>query len=294
MFKIIKFSDKLEELISQNAQLEKLTTGYVWSEGPIWDESTKSLYYTDFSQNEIYRWTEKDGVKVHRKNSASACGLAFDKENRILCAESITRSVTRIEKDGSITTVASHYNGKRLNSPNDIIVKSDGTIYFTDPHSKDTGNIKELDVNGVYKLSKAGNLTLLAQLNRPNGLAFSPDEKKLYVDDTNLQLIQVYDIKYDGTLENSRLFAKIDTSFGHGAADGLKLDCLGNVYVTGPGGISIFSPEGELLGLLKTPEIAANLCFGSDDMQTLYITAQSSVYRIHTEVKGLKNSSQAG
>lgn len=292
MFKVVKFSDELEALISMDAQIEKLAAGYVWSEGPIWDERTKSLYYTDFSQNEVYRWNEKEGVRVHRRNSASACGLAFDMENRILCAESGTRSVTRIEKDGSITTLAAHYHGKKLNSPNDVIVKSDGTIYFTDPHSIDTGNVKELDVNGIYKLSKGGELTLLAQLDRPNGLALSSDEKMLYVDDINLQLVQVYDVKADGTLTNSRLFAKLDPAFGPGAADGMKLDCLGNLYVTGPGGISVLSPLGKLLGLIKTPEIASNLCWGSDDMRTLYITAQSSVYRLRTKIKGHKDSSR--
>jgi len=288
MLEVISFSNKMKEIIPEGFQFNKLATGFGWSEGPIWEAKTKSVYFTDFTKEEVYKWNSKEGLTIHRGESGCACGLAFDGEGRILSAESKTRSLSRQEKDKSLTTLALSYEGKRLNSPNDLIVKSDGSIYFTDPHSVDTGNIKELSSNGVYKIDpKTGKLMLLGVFNRPNGLAFSMDEKLLYIDDTNLQTVYVYKVKEDGTIHAGKVFAKLDVKAGQGAADGMKVDSKGNIYITGPGGISIYSPKGERLGLLKTPETAANLCFGGEDLKTLYITATTSLYSLTVGISGI-------
>jgi gluconolactonase len=285
---IIKFSDKLDHIIHSDISLEKLTTGFVFVEGPVWLENSNSVLFTDFSPHQIFKWNGKEGVSIYREDSGRSVGMAIDLEGNILCCETSKRRVSRMEKDGSVTTVASHYEEKRLNSPNDVIVKSDGTLYFTDPYSVAMGDTRDLLINGVFKVSPVnGEVTLLEEFNRPNGLAFSPDEKLLYISDTNLQNVQVFDVTEDGNIANGRLFVQLDTSAGKGNADGMKVDSQGNIYVTGPGGIWVIAPDGEKLGILKFPEVAANLCWGGRDARTLYVTATSSLYRVQLRIPGV-------
>jgi gluconolactonase len=180
-------------------------------------------------------------------------------------------------------------NGMRINSPNDLVVKSDGMIYFTDPFSTAMGHPREMPYNGVYRLNPETNdlLPIIQDFDRPNGLAFSPDENLLYVNDTNKQFIKAYRVSSDGTVDNGRLFGTLDTSFGPGAADGMKLDTEGNVYVTGPGGLWIFSPDGARLGIVRTPELVGNFCFGDADWKSIYLAASTSMYRFRVSISGL-------
>lgn len=292
MFQIIEKSDRINQLLRGQETPRRIARGYYWSEGPIWNDREKALYFTDFRPNLIYRWTEELGAAIYRRNTNSACGLAFSPDHCILCAESVSRSVTKIKTDGQAAVLADHWKGMRLNSPNDLVVKSDGSIYFTDPYSPDLGLEKELRENGVYRLDRDGRLQLLASMNRPNGLAFSPDESCLYVDDTNLQQVWRYPVRGDGALGSGELFFQMDDTAGPGGADGMKLDENGNLFVTGPGGIWIISPEAEALGIVRFPEIAANLCFGGKDRSILFVTAQSSVYCLRVNTAGLRDSSQ--
>jgi len=274
-------------LVADNADEKLLATGFVWSEGPVWEAESESVIFTDFTPEKLFRWNERDGLKLYADESGRAVGIALDRQGRIVSCQSRLRRIARIERDGATTALASHYMGKRLNSPNDVIVKSDGSIYFTDPYSTALGDTKELDQNGVYRVGADGSgLALLAAMNRPNGLAFSPDERLLYVDDTNLQRIDVFEVRPDGTLGPGRVLTELDTSAGSGGADGMKLDERGNLYVTGPGGVWVVAPSGTVLGLMRFPEIAANLCWGGPDMKTLFVTATTSLYSLEMKVAG--------
>ncbi|SFK95608.1 gluconolactonase [Paenibacillus sp. 1_12] len=285
---LVVFSDKIFEIIDKDYVVEQLVSGLVFTEGPIWDKTTQSVLFTDFTPNRIYKWNRAEGCSVYREESGRAVGLTMDRAGRVVSCETSKRRVSRIEENGEATTLASHYEGKRLNSPNDVIVKSDGMVYFTDPYSTAMGDTKELSGNGIYKVSpETGEITLLGMFNRPNGLAFSPDEKLFYMDDTNLQHVEVFDVTEDGLITNGRVFATLDTDEGRGAADGMKVDSLGNVYVTGPGGVWVIAPDGEKLGIFKFPEVAANLCWGGDDWKTLYVTATSSLYSLQLNIPGI-------
>lgn len=287
MLTIKSFSDKTARLIDAKPSFEKLATGCKWSEGPVYVPEIETVYYTDFPDHIIYKWNEREGAGIFREDSGRAIGLAIDRQGRMLCAESATRGITRMERDGRFSVIASVYDGKLLNSPNDVVVKSDGSVYFTDPFGGG-GNQFELSHAGVYRLDpETGETVLLCRSERPNGLAFSTDEKTFYIDDTNLQNVQAFDVKPDGTLDNARVFAQLDTAAGNGGADGMKVDIDGNLYITGPGGIWVYSPEGEKLALMRTPEIAANLCFGGKDGRTMYITAQSSLYALGMNIPGV-------
>lgn len=292
MFDILQYEKELEEVVCNGQIPVKIASGFFWSEGPIWDMEEAVLYFTDFRPDLIYQWNQDRGLEVYRRDSNSACGLAFTQNGEILCAESISRSITKINKDKKIDIIADKWNGRCFNSPNDVIVKSDGAVYFTDPYSPDIGNQKEIKENGVYRVDKNGEVHLLTDMNRPNGLAFSPDEKLLYVDDTNEQLVRVFQVKEDGGIKEKGILIRLDTGWGEGAADGMKVDIEGRLYITGPGGISVVNPDGKLLGRIQLPEIAANLCFGGKNMDTLFITAQTSVYALKTNTIGLPDSSR--
>jgi gluconolactonase len=292
---IVRYSTALDALIAPGTEPRRLATGYVWSEGPVWEAATESVIFTDFTPNRIYKWSEPAGVTLLTDTSARAVGLALDHQGRIVSCESRNRRIARYERDGSVTALASHYQGKRLHSPNDVIVKSDGAIYFTDPYSTAMGDTRELEHNGVYRIAPAGGeLTLVAAMERPNGLAFSPDERVLYVDDTNRQLIEVFDVRDDGSLGTGRIFARLDTSAGKGGADGMKVDFRGNLFVTGPGGLWILTPDGAAAGLLRFPEIPANLCWGGPGLSTLFVTATTSLYSLPMATRGLPSGRRLG
>ncbi|MBV7328070.1 SMP-30/gluconolactonase/LRE family protein [Chloroflexi bacterium TSY] len=283
---------KISHLIDFGVDLEQVATGFQFTEGPIWHPTEKTLIFSDIPGNTLYRWSRVDGVTVFRTPSNKANGNAYDREGRILSCEHATSQVRRPTLDGTIETLATHYGDKELNSPNDIVVKLDGAIYFTDPPYGRTavyGREREQQLNfqGVYRLDpKTNDLTLLVDdFARPNGLCFSLDERQLFVNDTERLHIRCFDVADDGTLTNGHLWAET-TGEGHSAPDGMKIDQEGNVYSCGPGGIHIFDPEANCLGVIQMPEHTANLAFGDDDLRSLYITASTSVYRLRVKVQG--------
>ena len=285
-------SPKLLDLIDANAELEQLGTGCEFTEGPVWHSEGKFLLFSDIPANQMKKWTAEEGITNFRVPSGKSNGLTYDKQGRLVTCEHANRRVSRTEPDGTVVTIASHYEGKRLNSPNDVVVKSDGSIYFSDPPYGLTADYgvegeQDLDFQGVYRLSPDGQtLTLLIDdFDRPNGLCFSPDESILYIDDTERLHIRAFDVQPDGTIANGRIFAEEEGD--DGVPDGMKIDAHGNIYLTGPGGIWIFDASGEHLGVLQTPERAANLGWGGDDWSTLFITASTSLYSIQCKVSGI-------
>jgi gluconolactonase len=288
-----------------NAAVEKLAGGFSFVEGPVWVRDGGYLLFSDPNENNIYRWTPDGQVTVWRTKSGYAGGdiasyrqpgsngLALDTEGRVTINQHGNRRVLRIERNGSLTVLADRFQGKRLNSPNDLVYKSDGAVYFTDPPFGlpkvfgDPG--KELPFSGVYRL-KDGRLDLLtSELTGPNGIAFSPDERVLYVDnwDPARKVIMRYDVTADGLVTNGKVFFDITRSVpGDDAWDGIKVDARGNVYAAGPEGIYVVSPEGRHLGTIRTPEHVANFAFGDDDGRSLYITASTGLYRMRLLVPG--------
>lgn len=276
------------DIVPRDARIQKIAGDFRFTEGPVWNRSGY-LLFSDIPANTIYKWVPSGTVTVFRSPSGNSNGLTYDKQRRLIACEHSTRRVTRTEKDGSITVLAERYDGKRLNSPNDVVVKSDGSIYFTDPPYGISPDQQELPFCGVYRISPKGELTLLvSDFSRPNGLAFSPDEKRLYIaDSSDRSHIRVFDVKPDGTLENGRLFAVLKTG-EEGVPDGMKVDTQGNLYSTGPAGIWIFRPDGTHLGTIRFPEVPANCAFGGRDGRWLYVTARTSVYRIRLKIPGIR------
>jgi sugar lactone lactonase YvrE len=279
---------RFESIVGSAAEVQKLAGGFQFVEGPVWHPDGY-LLFSDIPANTIYRWVPgASGAEVYRRPSNHSNGLTLDRENRLLACEH-DRRVSRTEPDGTVASIAERYQGRRLNSPNDIVCKSDGSIYFTDPPyglPKQTEG-KELDYNGVFRLAPDGTLTLLDDtFVRPNGLAFSPDEKTLYVDDTAEMHIRAFDVLPDGTLANGRVFVDMREPGKDGVPDGMKVDVLGNVFCTGPGGIWVLSPEGEAVGRIEVPEVPANLAWGNADGKTLYITARTGLYCVRVKAGG--------
>lgn len=290
------------KLIDLNSELEQIATGFDFIEGPIWHPSYKSIIFSDILGNSIYSWQADVGTTKRKRHSYMANGNAYDLNGNLLTCEHATSRLSRTNlTTGEYEVLASHFEDKQLNSPNDVVVKSDGSIYFTDPTSGRSAGFgvprkPELPFSGVYRLDPSTNtLTLLIDdFAKPNGLCFSEDESLLYVNDTERQHIRVFDVREDGGVEkacteqgrNGRLFATLKIT-GSGVADGMKVDQQANLYCCGPGGIHIFTSAGQCLGIIKTPEQAANLCFGDNDMQSLYITATTSLYRLRVNVPGV-------
>jgi gluconolactonase len=283
---------RFREVVGPGVTFEKLATGFLFTEGPLWHTRDQYLLFSDMPGDHLRRWSARDGVSTFRKPSNQSNGLAWDRQERLLACEHATSRLTRTEPDGRITIVASHYQGKELNSPNDVAVRSDGSIYFTDPtygRAEYYGRPRECELSfrGVYRVQPdTGALALLADdFDQPNGLCFSADEKQLFVNDTDKQHIRVFDVKADGTLANGREWART-TGEGDGGPDGMKLDSQSNLYSCGPGGIHVFDPAGTCLGVIRVPEYTANFAWGDADRCSLYITASTSLYRIRTRVPG--------
>ena len=275
---------KLKTIV-ESGDPEQLATNFQFTEGPIWLPDN-SLLFSDIPANRIYRWTADNGIDVWREPTGNANGLTLDREGRLLACEHTGRRVSRTEADGSIVTLADHYQGKRLNSPNDVVVKSDGTIYFTDPPYGIEPQEREQSCNGLYRILIDGTMELLVDdFDRPNGLAFSPDESVLYVDDSPRRHVRAFDVEIDGQLTNSRIFADMDHP-QPGSPDGMKIDEAGHLFVTGATGIWVFEPDGTHLGVIVTPERPANCAWGDVDRQSLYITARTSLYRIRVKIPG--------
>ena len=285
--------DRIRAVVGDNADVKRLATGFEFTEGPVWDPRTNSLIFSDMPGDIMRRWSNAKGIETFRTPCGKTNGNTWDRQGRLVSCEHASR-VTRTEADGSVTVLATHYNGKELNSPNDIVVKSDGAIYFSDPSygRKEYYGIprkQDLDFQGVYRLSPDGkDLTLLASdFGQPNGLTFSLDEKKLFVNDTDRGHIRVFDVKSDGSVSGGGVWADV-TGEGAGAPDGMKIDSKGNLYTTGPGGIHIFAPDATDLGVIGFPEGPANFTWGDADLRTLYVTATSSLYRVRVNVPGRK------
>lgn len=283
-------SSKLEALVDPGSSVEPLATGFKFTEGPLWNPWQQCLLFSDMPGNIMRAWSETGGVREIRRPSAMSNGLTYDSQMRLVACEHETRRVTRTEADGSIQVVADTYSSKPLNSPNDVVVRSDGTIYFTDPNfglRPFFGIEREQDLpyQGVYRVPPGASLELLVDdFAEPNGLCFSPDESLLYINDTERMHIRVFDADAEGRLSNGRVFF---TEEGEGGVpDGMKVDVHGNVYCTGPGGIWVLSPQAEHLGVIEIPEHTANLNWGGPGWDTLYITASTSIYRLPMRVQG--------
>ena len=302
---VVEKDRALKLIVPADAAIEKLADGFIFTEGPVWvKEGGEALLFSDIPNNRIMKWTPDGKVAEFRNPSGytgppapegasiGSNGLTLDKEGRLIICEHGDRRVTRLEKDGKVTVLAAKYQGKRLNSPNDAVYKSDGSLYFTDPpYGLFDKKAKELDFQGIYRLSADGRLQLLnKELTRPNGLAFSADEKTLYVanSDPEKKIWMAYEVASDGTLSKGRVFFDVTAEKERGLPDGLKVDTQGNVYCTGPGGVWIFSPDGKHLGTIKPTEVPANCHWGDADGKTLYMTARRGLYRVRLNVAGIR------
>jgi gluconolactonase len=291
-------SEKLFELVDREAQVEKLATGFTFTEGPIWNKEGRFLLFSDMPGDVRRRWDQESGVQEVMRPSNKGNGMTFDLDGRLLVCEHSTSSLVRIDPDGTGSgreVVASHYEGKELNSPNDVIVADDGSIYFSDPWYGrmpvfGVERDRELGFQGVYRIAPGGGdpQLLVDDFEQPNGLCFSPDASLLYINDTPRAHIRVFDAQPDGTIANGRMFFENIGSgvIEEGIPDGMKCDEHGNIYVTGPGGIWVISPEAEHLGVIEVPENTGNLNWGGDDWNELYIPSTTSVYRIRLKVSG--------
>ena len=301
----VRSDPRFDQILGRDAKVEKLADGFLLAEGPVWNKRGAYLLFSDMPANAIYKWEPSTGVHLYLKPSGysgtepfggenpGSNGLAFDAAGRLVICEHGDRRITRLEADGSRTVLVDRFEGLRLNSPNDLAFDSRGDLYFTDPPyglpATFDDPAKELSFSGVYRLSRDGELTLLTrELTGPNGIAFSPSGKQVYISDTAGEEPgwMAYDVSEDGTLANGRRFLTTPAwaTHGHGARDGLKVDRSGNIFATGPGGIHVFSPDGTHLGSVKVHE-ATNLAWG-DDGSMLYITSKSALYRIQTLTRG--------
>jgi len=289
-------SEKLMQLVDENVEIEQLGTGFTFTEGPVWHPREEYLLFSDMPADIRRRWTP-DGTVVEVMNPSNKCnGMTYDADLNLLVCEHSTSSVVRERPDGTRETLATHYEGKELNSPNDIIVHSSGAVYFSDPtYGRWPGfGIErdcELDFRGVYRLAPGGgDPELLADdFGEPNGLCFSPDESLLYINDTPNALIRVFDVQSDGSIDNGRPFAENigdgDLAKG-GLVDGMKCDERGNIWVTGPDGVWVFAPDGEHLGVVEIPESVGNIHWGGPGWKWMFVPASTSLYRFQTKVAG--------
>ena len=270
------------------ARPERIVGGVQFAEGPVWIVEDRSLLFSDIPANRILRLNPDTVVENYRQPSGNSNGLTRDNEGRLIVCEQGNRRVTRTEKNGSTTVLAKAFLGKKLNSPNDVVVKSDGAIYFTDPNYGIRPEEQEQEVQGVYRLSPDGKKISLvvSDFARPNGLAFSPDEKRLYIDDSERRHIRIFGVNDDGLLSGGAVFHDMNIAIP-GSPDGMKVDVEGRVYCTGAGGVWVFDREGNHLGTIVTPEKPSNCAWGGVDSRTLYITACTSVYTIRVRTPGI-------
>ena len=300
--KVVRIDPEFDAIAPAGAQIEKVAGGFGFVEGPVWTRQG-SLIFSDIPGNAIIRVSPAGQTSVFRQPiyhgtgyrqgfHIGSNGLTLDREGRVVIAEHGNRRVTRLETTGELTILADKYEGKRLNSPNDVVMKSDGAIYFTDPPyglpQQNTDPAKELSFSGVYRIQN-GKVELLTQeVQWPNGIAFSPDERYLYIanSDPMKRVWMRFDVLSNGTLGPASTFFTVPADAPGGIPDGMKVDTAGNLYGTGPGGVWVISPQGKLLGRFEAPEVAANVAWGGDDGKTLYITARSSVYRVLLAASG--------
>ncbi len=286
----------LGRITGRHAPFDQIAKGLNFSEGPAWNWRTGEFFYTDIVGDAIWKWKEGDGHRLVMKPSRFANGMTFDAHGRLVVAGWGGRTVWRMEHDGSHTTLAADFRSQKLNSPNDVVVRSDGLIYFTDSFGAlcNVGMGYEdvqryLDFAGVFSVTPDGGRLRLVipDMVYPNGLCFSPEEKLLYVNDSRLGLINVYSVRSDGTVGKGRVFYRaVGTETG--IPDGMKCDVEGNVYCTGPGGIHVVAPDGKLLGRLRIPDHTTNLAWGDSDWRSLYVTTYHGVYRTRLRAAGVR------
>jgi len=318
---IVWLNPALDNILPADARLEKLAGNFGSLEGPVWVQKGGYLIFSDIPANVIYKWDPRDGkISTFLKYSGftgaddlgvglqmtndrmlvtllGSNGITLDPQGRVVFCAHGDRQVVRIEENGRRTVLADRFEGKRLNSPNDLVYKSDGTLYFTDPDGGlrlgDKDPKKELPFYGVFMLKNGELRALIRDMAVPNGLGFSPDEKYFYVDDTAKKTIRRYEVQPDDAITNEKTFIDMSADMSAGAPDGMKIDSKGNVYSTGPGGIWILSPEGRHLGTIMMPSVATNLAFGGADGKSLFITARSGLYRIELKVAGTRPGPKA-
>jgi len=283
---------RLVDIVDAGMAFEVVADGLLFTEGPLWDATRNRLLFSDIPGNTIYQWDEHAGLAPFRNPSNMANGLTWDREGRLLACEHATSRVTRQEADGRLTVIAHALDGTALNSPNDIVVRSDGTIWFTDPtygRSEYYGvpRVPELGFRGVYRVEPdSGRITAVANdFAQPNGLCFSADERRLYVNDTERMHIRAFEVHADGTLDQGRVWANV-AGTGEGAPDGMKLDREGHLYCCGPGGVHVFDEGARPIGVIETPAPAANFTWGGADLRSLYVTASATVLRFSVRVPG--------
>ncbi len=283
-FELIANAPAFWQLFDHDAKLTTVATGFGFTEGPVWDPAG-FLYVSDEEQNKIYR-VYLDGRKETLLSLGDPDGNTLDPQQKLIDTASVLRAIIRVAPDGKYTVLADRYQGQRFNSPNDVVVGPDGALYFTDPTlDLPKGEKQETPFQGVYRLGTDGSVRLLIKdIGQPNGLAFSPDGKHLYVDDDDRKDIRIFDVSPDDAVSNGRVFGSEDEPGG--VPDGMRVDQSGNLYVTGPKGIWVWDPQGNHIGTIVIPEQPANLAWGGKDYSTLYITATHSVYSLPTKARG--------
>jgi gluconolactonase len=314
---VVRVDPASDAIVPADAVVEKVGDDFGFLEGPVWVNTKDQGYllFSDIPANVIRKWDPKNGFSVFLDKSGftgtdasnvggqtnngkglvnliGSNGITIDRQGRIVYCAHGDRQIVRLEKNATRTVLATRYEGKRLNSPNDLVFKSDGSLYFTDPTAglrlQDKDPKRELPFNGVYRLAK-GKVTLLSKdFARPNGIAFSPDEKYLYVNDTSKKIIMRFAVQRDGSVKDGQIISDMNSDTAPGAPDGMKVDQKGNIYCTGPGGFWIMSPEGKHLATVKTKELPANLGWGDADGKALYLTARTGLYRIHLNIPGVR------
>ncbi len=284
---------RFTSVIGDEVHFERIATGFRFTEGPLWHPKGHYLLFSDIPGDQLHHWSETEGVRSFRKPSNMSNGLTYDRAGNVLACEHATSQVTCRDHTGAITPIATHYQGKQLNSPNDIVCAPDGAIYFTDPPY---GRVKffgvpreqELPFQGIYRVGpdpKEPTL-LVDDFDRPNGLCFSLDRRRLFINDTARQHIRVFEVDANGSLRGGEVWAETKGK-GSGAPDGMKIDSVGHVYCCGPGGIHVFTLDAVCLGVIRVPEYTANMAWGDADYRSLYIAASTSIYRIRVKVPGL-------
>jgi gluconolactonase len=278
-------ADALSNLL-ETGEAERLATGFTFTEGPSWHPDG-FLYFVDLRVHRLHKIGPGQSPELVREDTGEGNGTTFDLQGRLVMCEGGRRRLTRMDPDGRVEVLVDRYEGKRFNRPNDVVCASDGSLYFTDPGLRIPLAERELPYAGVYRLAPDGALTLVADCEYPNGLAFSPDERILYVANSRwAAYIHALELNDDGTLRRRCIFADMSSDEPDGVPDGMKVDVEGRVYCTGPGGVWVFTPDGSHLGIIRLPEIPANLAFGGPDRQTLYFTARTSLYAMRTKVPG--------
>jgi gluconolactonase len=278
-------ADELSAIL-ETTEADRLATGFVFTEGPLWHPEG-FYYFVDIRRSELHRYVAGKGPELLRSNTGEGNGTTFDLRGRLVVCEGGNRRVTRWSSDGRSEVLVDRYEGQRLNRPNDVVCRSDGSLYFTDPGLRVPMAEREVPHAGVYRIAPDGAVSLVADFEYPNGLAFSPDERFLYVANTRwAQYIHVLELDGSGTMIRRRIFADMSSDETEGVPDGMKVDARGRVFCTGPGGTWVFAPDGTRIGIIRTPEVPANLAFGGPDLCTLFLTARTSIYALRVKTPG--------